>query len=1441
MNKFYSTLLFFSIIFFSFKNAAVSQNNQQPNSIQAYKNLQLVAGDSLQGFDYSAKKTQAINEEFFGDEFYVFMYNNMREYINTKYNLIQNQNQNQGGGFGGKGGQGGNIINVAPCVNEDFELNNFSGWTVTSGVNSGNCIHTTPTIGSTEAWIRTTPWADPQFPGNVPNSPLGGTRIAQLNNNAVGNRITRISQTFPVTSGNALFQYAYCAVFNGAHSCCQRPFLKIDLLNCSNVVLACPQVSVIAPGGVGCGPASPGFTTVGAISKCLWQISSIDLTPYIGTCITIRVTVGDCSGGAHQGYCFFDARCMSMNYVINGNIFPAGTQATTVTACGAITATVSGPPGLAPYLWNGPVGSGVLNNPNQTFTTSMAGQYTLTLNPPGACSPTIKFVTITFAPNPTAGIVYSNMCNVFTFTNTGGPAPLVQTYSFTGPAPPPSFTTASTTTSVVFPTPGNYTVTQVVTTTAGCTATVQVPIIVPPAPDVNFTINNPVQCFTGNSFIFTATNPTGVHSYSFNPPVGAPPVGNTPTYGPVAFSLPGTYTVSHSVTAGGCTTYTTATVVINPQPTPTVGSNSPVCVNTPIYLTSSGGNSYAWSGPLAFTSGVQNPTINLASLGMNGPYTVTVTSLAGCSSTAVTNVTVYALQSPTITSNSPVCVGSVLSLTASGGANYSWNGPNAFTSNLTNPSINNVSLLAGGIYTLVAGSGNCTVSTSASITINPLPNTIAGSNSPVCLNQPLLLTAGGGTQYVWVGPNGYNIVAQNPTISVAQMTNNGVFTVTATDGNSCVQSATTNVVINPLPVLAVNNPSACVGANINFIAGGANAYSWTGPLGYSSPVQNPVIGNASLPMGGQYTLVGTSAVGCTNTAYSNVNVTPNPTAMIVSNSPVCDGGTLTLSGSGGATYSWSGPNGFTSANDNNTINNVTLPASGTYSLIVSVNTCTSLSTAAILINPLPSPAISLSSPVCFNEPITFTATGGATYAWSGPSGFVNFGPNPVIPVSNNSHSGVYTLIATDGNGCVNSTTASVIVKPLPLIVAVGSTVCLGWTASLTATSDGATYSWTGPNGFSSGQANSILPNFAANQAGEYFLIVTGANQCTAAAAVNVTNNPSPTPIASNNGPVCLNGEVKFESSGGLVYNWFGPNGFISNSQNTVLQSANSLNCSGTYTLGVIDDKGCQGFTTTNLIVRPLPTAKINTTANKFCVPFCSDFTASSTSSLQNLQWNTNNSGVAINTTYKSCFDKVGDYVIATKFVDQFGCPGSSSLVINAYPVPLADFHFGPGGAVENDEISFTDASLGAGINNWTWYFAANGQISFQQNPIYSFENPGTYPVALIIANKWGCKDTFVKPIVIGEGLGVFVPNAFTPNNDGLNDVFQPKGHGIKKYNMMIFDRWGEKLFYTDDFFKGWDGTFKGTLCKDDIYTWKIVVQGADGKLKELTGTVTIVR
>jgi gliding motility-associated-like protein len=1090
------------------------------------------------------------------------------------------------------------------------------------------------------------------------------------------------------------------------------------------------------------------------------------------------------------------------------------------------------------YSWSGPGGftSNVQNPAIAISTTLMTGPYTVTVTSSAGCKNTaIANVTVFAMPIPVIGsnapICANNNLNL---TGAGG-----TTYSWFGPngfsslLQNPSITNASTLAT------GVYTLTA---SSNGCSVSTTSLLTINPLPTPTLTSNSPV-C----NGLSLNLNGSGGNTYSWSGPAAFTSTLQNPVINPAAPGNSGIYTLT-AITVNGCTATTTSSITINPTPTISI-TGATVCLNTTINLfaNSLAGSTYTWSGPLGFSSTSQNPTITNAALLMSGVYNLTVTSAVGCVNTATTNVSVLTLPTPTITSNSPVCFGSILTLTAGGGVTYQWNGPNGFNSVSTNPTINNISMAGSGTYSLIAYVGTCSASATQSITVNALPVPSALNNGPICNGQSLILNSIGAITYTWSGPSSYTSAIQNPTIAVAAPVNSGIYTVTVTDVNSCKNFTTTNVTVNPTPSLTTTGSSVCVGQTMSISATSlaGSTYLWNGPNTFVSNSQNTVVTNAQVNMSGIYNLTVTSAVGCTNTASANVLVIALPTPSIISNTP-CAGAMLTLSviGSAGASFSWNGPNGFVSGLQSPNINSVTLNASGIYTVLATAGNCSASTTQSVTINPLPIPTASNNSPICETKNLQLTGGGGGAYSWSGPAGFVSSISNPSIAATNVTQSGIYNLIVTDANGCQATVATSVTILTNPAAIAPSTVVCFGYPATLNA-SGGASYSWTGPNGFISNISNPTIPIVNSNSTGNYIVTVTGVNTCTSITISNVGTNPLPIPTITSTPKTCLNTLVTLQgSSGFLMYQWTGPNNFLSPNASTGF-TATSINQSGTYVLSVVDNNGCMGTTNTIVVIDPLPIASLISDNNKNCVPFCSNFTlkaSASSASIISSSWLINGQNfTGSNVSY--CISQAGNYIIKASFTDANGCPNSTTYTINAYPVPKADFEYSPTSPVENtDDVLFNDISSGDSLNNWSWYFINNnGSHSYNQNPSYLFTESGTYPVAFVVTNKWGCSDTIIKPIVVGEDFSFFVPNAFTPNGDGINDTFFPKGHGILKYNMAIFDRWGEKLFTTSDFFQAWDGNFKGEECKNDVYVWKISVTMPNSKVKTYTGHVTINR
>lgn len=627
--------------------------------------------------------------------------------------------------------------------------------------------------------------------------------------------------------------------------------------------------------------------------------------------------------------------------------------------------------------------------------------------------------------------------------------------------------------------------------------------------------------------------------------------------------------------------------------------------------------------------------------------------------------------------------------------------------------------------------------------------------------------------------------------------------------------------------------TACVGTAITLTASGSSSYTW-------SPIPANTATISVTPAATTVYTVMAGAATCTSMATWTVTPVPVPVVGITGNFSVCAGVPTVLTANGATNYVWS--NGSLTA-----ATSVTPVATTVYTVVGANGTCTASATATVNVNPAPTPTIVSNSPICIGQTLNFTGSGGITYQWNGP-GFSSPNQNPTIAPATTGNSGTYTLTVTDANNCTGSVTQNIVVNPLPIINTTGSTVCINQTANLTA-NGAATYTWTGPGGFSSNAQNPSIPGAQLTAAGQYTVIVTDVNTCTNTAVANIGINPIPTPVIGSNSPLCVNDVLNLTASGGINYSWSGPNGFFSTTQNPTV-AVNSAASSGNYNVTVSDAIGCSSSTVIAVVVNALPTPAISANVNKGCAPLCPKFICTNSTPINVCSFNMGNGEVHNNDTVTSCYTTAGNFTITASVSDMNGCVNSTTYNVNVYPIPVADFNFAPLRPVINGEndVYFTDASYGGNIATWNWYFMNTAEYtSTSQNPHFMYEEPGDYVVALVVKNNNGCSDTILKAIKIFEDYGIYVPNVFTPNGDGLNDVFQPKGFGIKKYELYIYDRWGEKMFYTTEFEKGWDGKKQSkndinyAICADGVYTWQITLTSVFGEAKTLKGHVTLMK
>ncbi len=479
---------------------------------------------------------------------------------------------------------------------------------------------------------------------------------------------------------------------------------------------------------------------------------------------------------------------------------------------------------------------------------------------------------------------------------------------------------------------------------------------------------------------------------------------------------------------------------------------------------------------------------------------------------------------------------------------------------------------------------------------------------------------------------------------------------------------------------------------------------------------------------------------------------------------------------------------------------------------------------------------------------TPTCTQGMSYSW-------NFGDpssaNNTSTLSTPTHvfntPGIYNVALTLSGGPCNAvatTTQQVSVLGVSL-TSVSDVSCFGGTngsAMITPIYGQApyTYNWL-PFGGNNAYTNSL-------SAGSYTVLVSDAKNCVNSLTVSIDQPVISTGISTQTLTNCLgdNTVLQVSLSGvtdPVTYLW-SPGSYTTSSVSVSPQSTT------VYSANVVISGNCpiseQKLYT--VVVLPKPLVANSTSKLEGCAPLCVALTDKSTTqgTITQNTWSFGNGTTASSTNTTVCFEKAGTYTGLQSVTNNYGCTGITKdpILVTVYPLPTAQFEADKTEAYEfNSLISFKDLSKN-NITKWEWNFG--GLIgSIEKDPVYNFNAIGEYPVLLTVTNEFDCFNTTMQLIKILPEFTFFAPNSFTPNGDGINDIFLPKGMGwdITHYELTIYDRWGQKMFHTNDYTQGWDGTIKGngTTVALGEYIYKASVYDYYKKLHEYTGFITIVK
>jgi len=850
---------------------------------------------------------------------------------------------------------------------------------------------------------------------------------------------------------------------------------------------------------------------------------------------------------------------------------------------------------------------------------------------------------------------------------------------------------------------------------------------------------------------------------------------------------------------------------------------------------------------------------------VSGAYSFTVSDVNGC--IAVASGLVNDVAGPVVTVTSQTNVSCFNGNNGAATTNITGGVPSYSVSWSSGQTTQNVSNFNAGTHNITVLDAAGCVGTASVAIIQPTQLVSAiGSFSNVTCNglsngEATMLVNGGTTPY------SYSWTPSGQTSSILVSVPSNTYTGVVTDGNGCVTSS--SVVISQPQALVMSASSftniSCFGGSNGQIAttvqGGTPGYTYSW-----NPTQS---GNSgvlgSLPAGG-YSLTVVDSKTCSITANFTIlepSVLTSTYTSLPAKCGVANGSATVTVGGGTPTYTL---NWNTAPAQQGVVATNMAPGSNWQCVITDVNGCSITQTVNVVDAPSPifsSPVIT--KPTCFglsNGEIVLNYTSGTapyTVTWPSP-----ISSTVVTSALTQSVAGIaqgaYTATLTDSYGCSTSQQINV-TQPGLLVLIVGSdpTICFGQSTQLNASgqsgSPAYSYTWT-PNPFVGGGPHTVNPTVTTS----YTVAVSDVNGCSPSPKVITVNVTPQLTITGHSVEIChgkagtLIPIMTSAGNGGpYTYAWT-PSAANTNST-MVVGNAPSVQTTNTVALTVSD--GCtipNAAAVFTVIANPLPTVTFTANTLEACAPALICFTATpGTAGNFTYDWVSDNKDV-MGTGSPICYNyTIADSLDVTVNISNTvtGCMNSLTKTnyIIIHKQPIASFFATPQTtSILDPNIDFTNTSQGAA--GYYWDFgdpsAPSGlNTSMVINPSHYYNNAGVYSIHLVATSSYGCKDTAKVLIEITPDFALYIPNAFTPDANGKNDMFQPMGVGINEddYRMDVFDRWGENIFTSNNFRKGWDGSVKGSSkpAPQGVYIYKLMVTDLQGNKHPYVGHVTVIR
>ncbi|MGB3947816.1 MAG: PKD domain-containing protein [Bacteroidia bacterium] len=763
---------------------------------------------------------------------------------------------------------------------------------------------------------------------------------------------------------------------------------------------------------------------------------------------------------------------------------------------------------------------------------------------------------------------------------------------------------------------------------------------------------------------------------------------------------------------------------------------------------------------------------------------------------------------------------------------------------------------------------------------------IAG-DTVICYNESTTIIASGANLYTWSPSTGLNTTTGTNIIATPLSTT--TYTVTGINTSTgCSSTINFTITVNPKPIAVFGSTSVCGGLATQFTDTSTTSLgsitTWNYNFGDNNTLnilQNPTHVYDS---GGTYiaTLIVTNSFGCLDTTTKNISVFYKPSSSFTS-SDVCFGDSTFFNNSSTIHSSSSISSNVWNFGDNNSsVNSVNTKHvytnSGNFNvklITTSIDGCKDSITNTVNVFDAPTSAFTYNN-ACFLDATSFTSQSlnpslGTISNWKW-----DFGDGSPANTSDLNPNHIYTsvgsyyvsLITFSSNlGCSDTLIDTISVYPKPIANWGVNEVCLNTVSVFTDSSvitNGSITNWLWSFGDSSPTNNNQNPthNYQAHGSFSTSLIVTSADGCKDTLIKSVLVHPLPTAQFETTN-ICADSTALFynvstiptNNLNDVITNWswnFGDGGIHSGNGN--INVSHQYSTAGNFPVQLLVETnfGCQDSITATLTVHANPIAQFTVSDTNGCEELCIMFENTSTISsgtITSWAWDfgdgaTNNNSQQTTHCYTNSAGINQTYTPSLIVTSENGCTNTiaKNNYITVYPLPVVQFSVSPQVAqYTNPIINITNESSIA--NSWSWSFG-DGSSSTVENPnSHTYTDTGTYTITLVGTTQNNCLDTNTQTIIIEPDFLLFVPNAFTPNEDGVNDFFSANGIFVIEFEMQIFDRWGNLVFETNNLNTPWDGKVKNSseLAQQDVYVYSIKAKDFRNEQHKFKGIVTLIK